>query len=54
MSTRPTLQEVADLAGVSIGTASRVINNKPNVLSETRERVLPATDSAPETAQRAS
>lgn len=44
MSTRPTLQEVADLAGVSIGTASRVMNNKPNVLPETRERVLAAAE----------
>lgn len=42
MPDRPKLQSVADLAGVSIGTASRVINNKPNVLPETRARVLEA------------
>lgn len=42
MAKRPTLQDVADLAEVSIGTASRVLNNKPNVLPETRHRVLAA------------
>lgn len=36
------LQDVADLAGVSIGTASLAVNNKPNVASETRVRVLEA------------
>ena len=39
---RPKLQDVADLADVSIGTASRVLNNKPNVLPDTRARVLNA------------
>lgn len=41
---RTKLQDVADLAGVSIGTASRVLNNKPNVLPETRARVLSAAE----------
>jgi LacI family transcriptional regulator len=41
---RSKLQDVADLAGVSIGTASRVLNNKPNVLPETRDRVLSAAE----------
>ncbi len=35
-------QKVADLAGVSRGTVDRVINGKPNVKPETRERVLRA------------
>lgn len=37
-------QTVADLAGVSRGTVDRVINNKPNVRPETRERVLNAIE----------
>jgi LacI family transcriptional regulator len=35
-----TLKEVAQLAGVSLATASRVINNRPGVRTEVRERVL--------------
>jgi len=35
-----TLKEVAKLAGVSLATASRVINNLPGVKLTTRERVL--------------
>ncbi|BAJ63768.1 MULTISPECIES: LacI family DNA-binding transcriptional regulator [Anaerolinea] len=38
----PTLHDVARLANVSHQTVSRVINNSPNVASETRERVLEA------------
>lgn len=38
----PTLEEVARLAGVSRSTVSRVINNRPNVRPETRERVQQA------------
>lgn len=34
-----TLQQIADLAGVSLSTASRVINDHPNVRPELRERV---------------
>jgi DNA-binding LacI/PurR family transcriptional regulator len=41
---RSKLQDVADLAGVSIGTASRVFNNKSKVLPETRARVLSAAE----------
>ncbi|MBN1580752.1 MAG: LacI family DNA-binding transcriptional regulator [Anaerolineae bacterium] len=37
-----TLREVAELAGVSIGTASQALNNRPNVAQETRARVLDA------------
>jgi DNA-binding LacI/PurR family transcriptional regulator len=39
---RPTLYDVAELAGVSHQTVSRVINNKPYVSDETRERVMAA------------
>ena len=35
-----TIQDVVDKAGVSIATVSRVINNSPKVLPETREKVL--------------
>jgi len=38
----PTLRDVARLAGVSLGTASQAINNRPNVATETRERVMGA------------
>ncbi|MGM0386675.1 MAG: LacI family DNA-binding transcriptional regulator [Actinomycetota bacterium] len=39
---RPSLHDVAALAGVSHQTVSRVLNNHPNVRLETRERVLAA------------
>jgi LacI family transcriptional regulator len=38
----PTLRDVARLAGVSLGTASQAINNRPNVATETRARVMGA------------
>ena len=34
------LEEIAKLADVSIATVSRVINNKDNVSSKTRERIM--------------
>lgn len=37
-----TLQDVAKLAGVSVGTASQALNNNPKVTEETRSRVLDA------------
>jgi len=37
-----TIREVAQRAGVSIKTVSRVVNNEPNVRPETRERVQKA------------
>ena len=40
MGTRPTIQKVADLAGVSRGTVDRVLNNRPHVNEAVRERVL--------------
>jgi len=34
------IEEIAHLAGVSTATVSRVINNKPNVREDTRQRVM--------------
>jgi LacI family transcriptional regulator len=39
---RPIIDDVADLAGVSIKTVSRVLNDEPNVRPTTRDRVLHA------------
>jgi LacI family transcriptional regulator len=41
---RPTLSEVAELAGVSVKTASRAINHEPNVAPSTGQRVKDAAD----------
>jgi LacI family transcriptional regulator len=40
-----TIDDVADLAGVSIKTVSRVLNHEPHVRAQTRERVLAAVES---------
>ncbi|RME49093.1 MAG: LacI family transcriptional regulator [Chloroflexi bacterium] len=40
----PTIYDVAERAGVGIGTVSRVLNNSPNVRPQTRERVLAAIE----------
>jgi LacI family transcriptional regulator len=45
MSTRARIQEVAQVAGVSMKTVSRVLNNEPNVRAETRERIQAAVKS---------
>ncbi len=42
MAKSPSIRDVAQLAKVSIGTASRALNNKSNVLPETRAQVLKA------------
>lgn len=42
MGVRPTIQMVAELAGVSRGTVDRVLNNRPHVNEEVRQRVLQA------------
>ncbi len=42
MPSSTTLRDVAELAGVSIGTASQALNNRPNVSPETRTRVMDA------------
>jgi len=39
MSRRPTIRDVADRAGVSIATVSRVLNDRGDVSRETRQRV---------------
>jgi LacI family transcriptional regulator len=39
---KPTLKDVARLAGVSYQTVSSVVNNKPIVAEETRQRILDA------------
>jgi LacI family transcriptional regulator len=41
---RPTMREVASLADVSLGTVSRVINNKQSVRRDVRERVQKAME----------
>src|ERR1044071_7108537 len=40
MANRPKLQDVADLANVSIATVHRVVHNQSNVTLEKRRRVL--------------
>ena len=42
MGNRPTIQMVAELAGVSWGTVDRVLNDRPHVNEEVRRRVLEA------------
>lgn len=42
MTSAVTLRAVAELAGVSLGTASQALNNRRNVAPETRARVLEA------------
>ena len=42
MNKRPTIQTVADRAGVSRGTVDRVLNNRSYVRADVRERVLTA------------
>src|SRR5947209_10075098 len=37
---RATIRDIASLAGVSIATVSRVLNDRPDVSPETRESVL--------------
>ncbi|MFE5839643.1 LacI family DNA-binding transcriptional regulator [Arthrobacter sp. NPDC056493] len=37
---KPTINDVAQVAGVSFGTVSRVLNDAPDVSASTRERVL--------------
>lgn len=42
MRTKPSIKDVARLAGVSLGTVSRVLNNNPKVKPENRQKVLKA------------
>jgi DNA-binding LacI/PurR family transcriptional regulator len=43
-SKRPTIKQVAKVAGVSMQTVSRVINDRPDVSPETRERIQQVID----------
>jgi LacI family transcriptional regulator len=45
ISRRPTIDDVARLAGVSIKTVSRVFNQAPNVRDVTRDKVVAAAES---------
>jgi DNA-binding LacI/PurR family transcriptional regulator len=40
MSHRPTIEDIAHLAGISRGTVYRVLNENPSVSAVTRQRVL--------------
>src|SRR5690242_21886721 len=40
MASRVTIREIADLAGVSIATVSRVVNGHSDVSEETRDTVM--------------
>lgn len=41
---KATIREVADKAGVSVATVSRVFNNSPKVVEETRKRIILVAD----------
>lgn len=42
MASRPTIQMLAERAGVSLETVDRVVNDRPHVNEEIRQRVLAA------------
>ncbi len=42
MTTKPSIKDVASLAGLSLGTVSRVLNNNPKVRPENQRKVLKA------------
>lgn len=44
MTRKLTIRDIAQLAGVSIATVSRVLNHKPDVDPQTRERILQIMD----------
>ena len=44
MKKNVTISQIAKESGVSVSTVSRVLNNKPDVLPETRERILQVID----------
>ena len=44
MKKRPTIQAVADKAGVSRGTVDRVLNNRANVSAKVYEKVINALE----------
>ena len=44
MAKKPTFRDIAEHADVALSTVSQVLNNKPNVSAEMRQRVLTAAD----------
>lgn len=44
MSKKPTITDIAEAAGVSMATVSRILNDKPDVSEKTRTRVLKIMD----------
>jgi DNA-binding LacI/PurR family transcriptional regulator len=40
MNNKPTIKDIAVAAGVSTQTVSRVLNNRPDVASKTRKRIM--------------
>ena len=40
LNKKPTITDIAQAAGVSLATVSRILNNKPDVSEKTRKRVL--------------
>ena len=49
MAKRKNLKEIAEATGYSISTVSRVLNDKPDVNEQTRERVLTVVGNEPQT-----
>ncbi len=41
---KSTIVDIAAASGVSVSTVSRILNDKPDVAAETRERVLRVMD----------
>ena len=39
-----TIKDIASICGVSVSTVSRVLNNRPDVSEEVRQRVLAAVE----------
>ena len=44
MKKNATIRDVAKMANVSVATVSRILNNKPDVSGETRQKVLDVID----------
>ena len=51
MAKRKNLKEIAEATGYSISTVSRVLNDKPDVNEQTRERVMTVVGSEPHTSR---
>jgi len=44
MKKNATIRDVARMAKVSVATVSRILNNKPDVSEETRQKVMEVID----------